>query len=183
MRWQRWQGAYREEWGQGGLTWSVSNICSSGSEQRSASYVWLLWSLGNGSAMGGHRGPPIAPWCPDSWSRWTNVQGSDRSGLLRLGAAYWRIASCGGRGRRQRKPVGRSSWQGGWIQGLRGPYTPCICCGSSIHRRRSGGFSSLKRGMRSMRRTGQPCYGLSCMSGPVACSLHLTDTVTGARWW
>ena len=41
------------------------------------------------------------------------------------------------------------------------------------------GFSSLTRTMHSMRRTGQPCYGLSGTSGPVARSLLLTATATG----
>ena len=63
------------------------------------------------------------------------------------------------------------------------PYTPCVCFGNSICRMRSGGFSSLTRGMRSVRRTGQPCYGLFGMSGPVARSLHLTATATEPRWW
>ena len=36
----------------------------------------------------------------------------------------------------------------------------------SILTRGTGGFSSLTRGMHSMRRIGQPCYGLSGTSGP-----------------
>ena len=44
---------------------------------------------------------------------------------------------------------------------------------------RNGDFSSLTRGMRSMRRTGQPYYGLSGTSGPVARGLHTTATTTG----
>ena len=43
------------------------------------------------------------------------------------------------------------------------------------------GFSSLTRGMRSMRRTRQPCYGLYFMSGLVEHSLPLTATATGTR--
>ena len=54
-------------------------------------------------------------------------------------------------------------------------------CVITVHLVSSGGFSSLTRGMRSMRRTGQPCYGLYVMSGPVEHSLPLTATDNGTR--
>ena len=72
--------------------------------------------------------------------------------------------------------------RGGWKQESREQYMSCVCFGNSILRRRSGGFSSLTRGMRSMRRTRQPFYGLSGMSGPVARSLSLTSTATEPHW-
>ena len=59
----------------------------------------------------------------------------------------------------------------------------CASSSMSTGRRRIEGFSSLTRAMSSMRRTGQPCSGLSGMSGPVARSLLLTATATGPLWW
>ena len=69
-------------------------------------------------------------------------------------------------GQEAKAACGTEQLTGGWRKGLRESYTPCVCCGNSICRRRSGGFSSLTRGMRSMRRTVQPSYGISGMSGP-----------------
>ena len=44
------------------------------------------------------------------------------------------------------------------------------------------GFFSFTRPTHSIRRTGQPCYGLAGMSGPVARSLRLTATDNGPHW-
>ena len=48
---------------------------------------------------------------------------------------------------------------------------------------KTGGLSSLTRGMRSMRRTGKPCYGMSGARGLVARILISTATATGPNWW
>ena len=59
----------------------------------------------------------------------------------------------------------------------------CASSGRNTHKRNTGGFSSLTRGMRSMRRTGHPRYEMSGTSGLVARSLHSTAADTGPHWW
>ena len=117
------------------------------------------------------------------WLHWKRVQESDRSVSGKRGDAFWPSASCGCRGRKPRQPAGRTSWQVAWRRGLRVLFTLRACNGHSTRRKSTGDFSSLTRGMRSMRRTGQPCYGLSGTSGLVACGLHTTATATGPHSW
>ena len=59
----------------------------------------------------------------------------------------------------------------------------CASSGSNTKLRRTAYLSSLTRATRSMRRTGQPWYGLSGMIGPVVRSLRLTATTSGPHWW
>ena len=49
--------------------------------------------------------------------------------------------------------------------------------------RKTGDFYSSTRATRLMRRTRQPFYGMSVMSGPVVLSLRLTATATEPHWW
>ena len=86
-------------------------------------------------------------------------------------------------GQEVKSACGTDQLAGGVGAGTEGGIHAMCILWEEICRKRNGGFSSLMRGTISIRRTGQPCFGLSSMSGLVARSLPLTATDTGPPWW